>query len=192
MAIITLDDFKLFNNISDTTKDELYQLYIDAACDLVKKYTHRDLESTEYTEVYDGPRSCSLVLNQFPVSEIDTILVDTEEIEVYDATDNPSGYQLDSANGIVHLTSMWPAGRKIINIVYTAGFDTIPADLKYATLSVASYMRNLKNRQGIRSESLGTYNVNLMNELQGDAIIPDLMTKNILDRYKDRTRHNIY
>lgn len=192
MALINLSEFKLFCNILTSDKDDLYQLYIDAACDMAQKYTHREFERKERVgERYDGSRSNVLILKNYPIISISKIIDSGEEVNP--KTVNQHGYLCDFTNGLVYNDNLWSCGRNTISVDYISGFEVIPSDLKYAVLAIASYLRNLKNKQGIRSQSLGVYSASIINEApQGEALIPDIATRIILDKYKDRSRKGFY
>ena len=70
-------------------------------------------------------------------------------------------------------------------------YDTsiaLPLDLQWAACEMMAYFRNVQGRAGILSESLGSYSYRLatgISDMGGELTIPNIMIKNILDRYKD-------
>lgn len=197
MALITLSELKTFLSISGTDQDTILQIYVDSANAFIINYLNRDIEETAYTdEVYDGPGTPALVLRQYPLISVEEVLVNGEaETESTDVTDTEGYYIKSYDNGILYNRAFWDRGRGIIQVSYTAGYTTIPGDLKHASLAVAGYFRNMGNKTGVRSESLGSYSYSIANELAAmgsDLTIPDVVVKNILDRYRARYIGGVY
>jgi uncharacterized phiE125 gp8 family phage protein len=185
MALITLAELKTFMSVTDASQDTLLQIFVDSTDAFVKNYTHRALESAEYTaEIYDGPGTPMLTLKEYPVTEIDEIIQWDEEVELSTDITDSDGYYLKDDYGIVYHRTCWDRGRGIITATYTAGYATIPSDLKHACLACATFFVNMSNKQGITHENLGSYSYSLASGLVGDLTIPDIVVKNILDRYK--------
>ncbi len=192
MSVITLENTKIFLGISGTSENASLQQIIDAVHDFVKKYTNRIIEEAIYTEeLYDGSGGVALLLKNFPIIEITEILVDTEEIDERSDVDEEGWYIKDAECGIVYNNEGWTRGRGNIQVTYSAGYSstTLPKDLQYAYYSLTSYFRNLKGKSGILSENLGSYGYTIatgLNNMLGELTIPDVIVKNILDRYKKR------
>lgn len=79
----------------------------------------------------------------------------------------------------------WPRGYSNVKVIYTAGYETIPSDLRMAATTLVAYMARSQPYGGFipSSESLGAYSYSLM---QGNADIPELgAVKQILSRYRE-------
>lgn len=78
MAITSLQKFKDFLTISAsvTTNDVAYQMHLDAAEAVAKRYCGRDFTSQAYTEFYDGTGTSTLPLRQRPVSAVSSVYLD--------------------------------------------------------------------------------------------------------------------
>lgn len=196
MAIITLAEAKTHIGITGTSEDTSLQQIVDAVNVFVGTYCHRTFESATYTEeLYDGSGGPELVLKNYPIITITEILVDTEEVD--ERTDvGEEGYYIKNANnGILYNNAGWSRGRGNIQITYTAGYATVPNDLKYACLAMAAYFRNMKGKDGIMSESLGSYAYSIasgLNNMLGELTIPSVIIKNILDRYKKIINYMVF
>lgn len=134
MALITLEEYKAFYNITATTDDISNQVLIDIAITLIDGFIGRSLESTVYTdEEYDGGVS-TIVLDATPVISIGSFTA--AGVDVVD-------YSLYKANGMLRSGSTVPqyysaqsrfaGGIQDVLITYTAGYVTIPEDVKYCT-----------------------------------------------------------
>jgi hypothetical protein len=89
-------------------------------------------------------------------------------------------------DGVVFHSTVWPSGRNILTVNYTAGFDPMPADIVAAALEMASFYRSVTQKTGIMSESLGSYSTSLMttSNMEGGLTIPSILFRMILDRYR--------
>jgi hypothetical protein len=87
--------------------------------------------------------------------------------------DNVSEYRVDYDTGLVHIiadrfpgirsddasANRFPSGFFPVFVQYTAGFETVPADLEQACIEIAADLyRERKQDKTITSESLGDYN----------------------------------
>jgi hypothetical protein len=86
--------------------------------------------------------------------------------------DNVSEYRVDYATGLIHLiadrfpglrsddasANRFPSGFYPVFVQYTAGFETVPADLQQTCIEIAADLyRERKQDKTITSESLGDY-----------------------------------
>jgi hypothetical protein len=77
----------------------------------------------------------------------------------------------------------WPRGSGNIKVRYSAGYETVPADLQYAaTTLVGQLMRQQLSGWPLQSESLGAYSYSILTNSQD----PDIgQIRSILSRYKE-------
>lgn len=190
MALITLAEFKATMGISDSTNDSLYTALIAHADALIKKRTRRNLESATFTQIYSGNGSIHLFLKETPVTGVSSIYLNnsaywdlsafTSSHLLVAGTDyavqwNESGL---CVSGIVRrLNGVWPGavldspqrlvhGPEIqqgnIKVTYTAGYATIPSDLKWAaSLIVKQAVNSLSGGGPMQSESHEYYSYSL-------------------------------
>jgi hypothetical protein len=203
MNFVTLAEAKAHIGISGSSEDTSLGVIVDAVNAFIPTYCNRKFDETTYDrELYNGSGQAALVLKQRPVVEITEVLVRGEAIELRseDPDTNQLGYYyFDLAEGIIYNNRIWERGRGIIQISYTAGYVSsvsdqydpsipLPLDLKFAACEMVSYFRNVKGKAGILSESLGSYSYRLatgVGDMGGELTIPNVIIKNILDRYKD-------
>lgn len=195
MAIVSLEDVKTFLGIAedDTSQDNRLAPVVDAFCVYIPTYLGRILEETEFEdELYDGTGLPTLVLKNYPITEITSITVngdDFPEVTYEERMSSIIGYYIHNANnGILMNLSIWPRGRGNILISYKAGYDEIPADIIYATLKTMEHYWALNKRSaGVLGESLGSYSYSLAtgyNAPEGQWYIPN-EARVIFDTYRD-------
>jgi len=130
-----------------------FEELIDRAQSLIEGYCGREFEEAAHSELYDGNGREVLTLRNYPVSSVSAVYLvcDDEESEITD-------YEVDEADGVLTRDEGWPQGYRNIKVEYTAGYSTVPAELKAICLEVAGMLYRQAGRDPrIRSERLGRY-----------------------------------
>ena len=78
------------------------------------------------------------------------------------------------------LYALLPTGRQVISICYTAGFSSVPNDLKYAASLIAVQAFNQQSHLGYKSEKAGDYSYTMN---AGGCTIPAL-ARRILNKHR--------
>lgn len=124
---------------------------------------------TEYTELLDGKNYPRIWVTNKPVLMVISVKVNG------DVLDDPDGVEwtLDPQRGELlrgagqhdpRFASWWPSGRRNIEVVYMAGYDPIPEDVKRATvITMQSYAAQMTMSGGgiYKSEEIGDYKYTL-------------------------------
>lgn len=88
MALITVDRAsELIPNFNGTDTDVLTDI-VNAASDTVCRYCNRDFVLTTYDEVYDGTGDYNLLLNQYPITEIQRVAYTYQQTTMIRNTDS--------------------------------------------------------------------------------------------------------
>ena len=93
-------------------------------------------------------------------------------------------YKIDKSLGMITLMPMGnflPVGREKVEITYTAGFSSVPADLIYAGNLIACSMFNQQSHVGFASEKAGSYTYSLGKGV--GSSIPSLASR-ILNKHR--------
>jgi hypothetical protein len=148
-ALVDLDPFKGFVKVplAILTQDALLRDFINEASSLCESYCGRKFRSATYTEYQNGSKTPEIMFKQWPVSSITTVAIDPDRLFPISTVLDPTTYTLTGdTNGegiLVELFSqVFPAGRKIVKLVYTAGYATfasVPGDLQLACKRIAAY-----------------------------------------------------
>lgn len=138
-SLLTLAELRAAAGVSDGSKDSILVPlgnYISAMITSVCKVARSGaipptlrLETVEETFRLKSEQQ-SLVLARRPVTEIDTITVSDSE----QGTDD---YEYEAASGLLYRLcgerrAYWPCGETVVT--YSAGYATVPDDLKYAAI----------------------------------------------------------
>jgi hypothetical protein len=190
-ALASLAYVKDYCNITVTTYDSYLTNRINAASAEIQTWCNRTFPLTNYTENYDGPGSTILQLRQRPVTAVTSI---TTEFYSGMPTVIPSTeFVLNSRTGLVSVKpsstySYWfpydaVAGQQSIQVVYTAGYSTIPQDIQEA---VAKIVLNKFNALGadmtMMMEKIGDYQYTRRSDANR-SLTPDIQA--MLWSYKD-------
>jgi hypothetical protein len=149
MEIITLEEFQAYTGIHDN--DDLSTQLIDSAEAIVINYLGYSPVQATYTDTISGNGKNEISLYRKNVSNITSLTIDGVAID-------PTKISTCGANGecIFFDGGIFPAGHGNIIISYTAGWETIPAEIKMAVLRIAALLQSESGGNiGITSKSFG-------------------------------------
>ena len=191
--LVTLAQYKDAEGISTPKEDLRLNSIIPSVSQLVKTYcgnTFLDYYSSNKTETFNIEWATHIV--QLTESPVNTI-VSVQEREAYSSayttlTVGDYEYFLDSSTDSILRTSNggqyqnWPRGVGSVKVVYTAGYSTVPEDLKLAIFDLVTYY--LKDEHKERRSIAGASVQNQASTSQRNNVsFPDHI-KRILDLYK--------
>jgi len=191
--LITLQEYKTAEGISQPKEDARLNVLIPSVSQLVKTYCGNsfvDFFSTNKTETFTLEWGTYIVqLTESPVNAI----VSVQETTSYGGalatlTVGAQEYALNKATDCIYRTTTggyknWPIGIETVKVVYTAGYSAIPADLKLAVLDLITYY--LKDEHKSRQSIAGASIQNQTSSSQRDNVsFPDHI-KRVLDLYKN-------
>jgi hypothetical protein len=150
-AFITTSDLSSYLGRS-VTADAGGTIAVDAACELVRTMTGQTFNAGTSTIHLDGTGTDALPLPEFPVNTVGTVAVGgtitSGSIAGGSAVTNwalrGDGVLLRTAGAAVAdytedvLPLRWPKGRQNIQVTYTHGYSTVPADIRMVALHIAS------------------------------------------------------
>lgn len=165
--------------VLDTDQSEIEAL-IDAASALANQYARRRLAAREYTVELDGSGRDTLVLPAYPIGEVSAVYIDSAR--AFPDASAVTDYVRYDDEGILYRAAGWPAEKKNVRVVYTAGLDPVPADLRDAVLEVVAY--NLRRFRG--DAIIGVKSMSLSQGLttQYELTIP-VNAQRVFESYRD-------
>lgn len=139
--LVTKAEYKAYMGISSTNSDAEIDFLIPKVSDLVKTYCRRtfiDYYDEAKTEYFDGGFK-KLILKESPVVNVTSVAYSEDFGKTYTSLAKFTDWiQRDD-----FVLSTNPGGfREVLNgykVVYFAGYETIPADLKLAVLDLVEY-----------------------------------------------------
>lgn len=181
-SLVSLSDVKTHLGLDqdspeDTSQDSKLTALIGYVSATIEKYTGRKFESTSYTETFDGGEENLQLANRpvIAVSSVTDLDPSPDEVQV------TSTYRVDLTAGLVFKDDLgtdtseidrfytsrnqiWGAGRQRWQVSYTAGYTTIPDDVKLAALQL---IETETREAGVSSYRLGDYAVTYANPEAG-------------------------
>lgn len=179
--LATLSELKSYLNITDTDSDTLLTMLLSSADSSIKTRTGRELEldGANRVEVMDGRGQPNLFLEKYPVATFVSLEKNTGTIPVpvWEVIPTTS-YAVRNATGIISFTGSEYRGINRLRATYTAGYATIPGDLKLACIKIAASAYNRRNSDGIKSETVNG------DRLDFDASELPKDVEDIIDNYR--------
>ncbi len=168
-------------NVWQETWDTLLGYLIAAVSRACETYCNREFEARERVEVYDGGGRF-IFLRCLPVISIAAVKISDEWNWDAVTPEEPSEYAFDAATGMVQFRNfIWPCGALGVQVTYTGGYLTIPADLERAAATQVAY--EFKRRKDVGLESVSMPDGSIQ-KVAAAEFLPAV--KPILDRYRLR------
>jgi hypothetical protein len=191
--LITLDEYKTSEKIESTKEDARLNTIITSVSQLVKTYcnnTFVDYKTTNKTEYFNNHYSVtSIQLSESPLLTVVSVKERTGIAEAYKTLVVNVDYYVDlgtdsifRSNGANGYTP-FPMGPGAVEVVYTAGYTTCPADLQLAVSDLITYYHKdeHKARQTMQGASIQN---NTSSSQRNNVAFPDHI-KRVLDLYKN-------
>jgi len=182
-SLVALDDLKDDLGITSSSEDDYLTRQIASASADIALYCDRVFKTETVIETFHLTQTERLLcLERYPVGSIGSITVDGTALAsgLYQA-DGDTGhlYRKDSDGDI----TTWAICRTVVT--YDAGYDTIPADLEAACISLIKARRSARTRDPVlRSEEIpDVYKAAYWVSGPGDGELPPDVTA-ALDRYR--------
>lgn len=186
MALTTVANVKTKLGISSSTHDTVLTSLVAQVDAMISKWLGRNIEEAEYTEYPDGYSSKRIRLKQQPAVEIESVRVDALRLFTASSTLLVADVDYKLVNGMLYrLNGVWPSTREnrwglladaqvpsngLIQVVYTAGYDPVPADVTLAADMLAVKLFRLRKKgEVMSSESLEDYSYS-RNDVGGDMM----------------------
>lgn len=174
MSVVTLAEAKAHLNIERDDQDDEIQSHLDAAEAAVAKRVGA-LEPTAVTERVRGC-AASLVLTSLPAVSLTSVTaVGGDALDVSDLYVGPAG--------VVEYeeSSTW-FGSRAYTVVYEAGHDPLPNDLRQAVLEMTRHLWAAQRGGGTRPGSPPS--TELSNTLPGSSIALPFRVAQLISRYE--------
>ena len=191
--LITLDEYKISENIQSTKEDARINSLISAVSQLVKTYCGNsfiDFYSTDKTETFTINWETDIVqLTESPVNSLATVKERTSFDGAYTTLDASKDYYFDGVTDAVFRINSdgsrknFPRGPKSVEVSYRAGYSACPADLQLAVIDLITYY--MKDEHKARQTIAGASIQNQGSTSQRNNVaFPDHI-KRVLDLYKN-------
>ena len=157
--LLTLTEYKAYAGITSDTLDTIVTAIIPKASQLVKSICRRtfvDYISDSKVETFSGNNESRLYLKEYPILQIYDVELSTDFGNTYTSLVEYTDYVLDQEDGSIVAISggatdgvVFPKYVNGYKVTYTAGYETLPEDLKVAVLDLITYY--VKNDGSVHS-----------------------------------------
>jgi len=192
--LITLEEYKEAEGIQSPKEDLRIEALIPSVSQLVKTYCANsivDYYSTNKTEVINVNWDTDVI--QLTESPVNTIVSVEERASYQDSyvtlTEGAYEFYFDGSTDSLFRTTggrnyrNWQKGPGAVRVVYTAGYETVPADLQLAVIDLITYY--IKDEHKERKTLAGATMQNQASTSQRNNVaFPDHI-KRVLDLYKN-------
>lgn len=185
LPLITRAEYKAYVGITSPNSDAIIDAIIPKVSEFVKTYCRRtfvDYINDSKTEVSNGGYGPHICTKEYPVLAVSEVSYSEDYGQTYTALVEFTDFVLDIENDAVLSLDAY-GFNKLINgyqITYTAGYETIPEDLKLAIMDLVTYY--VKNDMAVHSpKSPGTNSVQV--EYITTSALPAHIRR-VLDMYK--------
>ena len=189
--LISLADFKTLAEINSTQHDAKLEELIDSVSQLVKTYCGQsflDFYDTNKTEFFTKNFGSHIVeLGESPIVSITSVAERDSPANSYTTLTENTDWVLDNTTDSLFRMSgssykNWETGPNSVKVVYKAGYEALPQDLRLAVVDLIMYYH--KNEQKQRQTIAGATIQNQSTTSQRDSVaFPDHI-KRVLDLYK--------
>lgn len=196
--LITLDEYKLLEGINSTQNDDKFEQLLTSVSTLVRSYTGQTFDefngSPAKTEFFDIQWDTPMVqLEETPVIEILGVFERESQGEEYNelfrngTNDKYEWYFDKTTESVIRTVESghyrdWKRGVGSVKVIYTAGYTSIPEDLKLAVADLVTYYHKEEYKQ---NQTIGsTTREGAASTVVGDSGFPDHIRR-VLDLYRD-------
>jgi len=188
-ALLELAPAKIYLGIplAELSQDDLIEGFINECSTLIENYCNRQFRQVTHTERFDGVSVTEILMNQWPISSITSVHVDSKRAFGVDTLVDPSNYELfqdERGESILvqRFDQAFPRGNKNVKIIYTAGYSAfadVPSDIQLATkITVAFYYQQQQQKNwSYSNKQKADENITLVQGIPESAVL-------ILENYK--------
>jgi len=183
MSLCTLDNVKdVLGMKGSSEEDGVLEIIIDNVSKTFETHCDRVFDSTEHTEYFDGRGRSWVRPKHYPITSVSGVWDDFDWGWGSDDLVDSSYYRVASDGMFIVLKSTtFVDAEQNVKIIYTAGYTTIPNDLRGACID--EVIRMYKSRT---SRHLITYSNTDGENYDYDLNAFSDNTKEILKRYKNK------
>lgn len=193
-ALTTVADVKesLGIDSGDNSKNNLIIRKINQATEMIERYTGRRFKTTTYTnEEYDATGIDQLILRQRPIHTDEAFSLswrNSSQNEDQWEVSETEYYFSDANAGVVDGNFNFGGRWNRFRVTYTAGYDTIPADIAEAAATLAGFLvENGAAGTNVKSKTEGQRKIEYQDQgMQGAmSLFEQLGIDDILNPYRN-------
>jgi hypothetical protein len=153
MALATVDDLKKLLAVQHSDDDEMLSRIVDSASEFFESQCGRTILAADYTDIQDGHGGNAIAPVEYPVISVTSLTVNGEVVPESTAYGVEGWFLRGDVVRLRGSTYRFCEGDGNIELVYRAGFETVPPDVVQAVLELGALMYREKDRVGQQSRN---------------------------------------
>lgn len=141
--LTTLAAVKAYAGVTNSNDDALISNLITAYSQWVRSYTSRDFTIQQYNIWRSGRGNAALVVPDYPITSVASLTVEGRSIPAAPSW-GAFGYRFTDTEVMLSGGCVFPVGRNNINLVFSAGYANVPADITQAVTELVSLRYRMK------------------------------------------------
>lgn len=178
-ALVTTEYIRTFLDFA-SDKTPKYEEYINMASQLIESFTKRKLFQSDYQKDFDGNGLGFIILDQYPVNEVSAVFYDPSR--EFGSDTELTDFLYEEFGSLVFPGMVIEKAPQCVRVVYNAGYEIIPDDIRLATLETIAFISSR-----IGSSRIGMKTMNAPDGLNTsyELSLP-LNARNLLEPYVRR------
>lgn len=179
--LVTKAEYKAYKGITSTNSDAEIDFLIPKVSDLVKTYCRRtfiDFYDESKTEVFDGGFK-KIILKETPVVTVSSVAYSADYGSTYTNLTKFTDYVVRDDYVLSLNSTGFPEVINGYRVIYYAGYEVVPSDLKLAVLDLVEYYS--KNNSAVHTTRDITPNTTQISYISSSNFPANI--KRVLDQY---------
>lgn len=164
--MITKTEVKSYLGITANTYDTVLEFLVSGCVAFVESQIRRKIDSASYTELHNGGKEKYFVRNT-PMTAITSVKYNAGTQHTPNWQTVPLDNVTFEASGVVEAFGL-PCGIRNIEIIYTGGYASTPADLGFVIVQLVAKAFEQRNAQGKAKEAMGGVSVDWKDTLSAE------------------------
>lgn len=154
-VLVTPELFEAFTGLDDASMsaaDKMStELLVNASSKQILQFTGRLFKQGTFSEVWDGQDSDLILTTEYPVISVTSVKFSFNGDFASQQAIDPQLYGVDPSGSSISFRGnvRTPLERACVQVVYQAGYATIPEDLQLASLLQYKFLASLKSGGGM-------------------------------------------
>lgn len=160
--MITLEDYKIYKKLTKTESDEELTKIIASVVSMIKAYCGHsfvDYYTTPKVEIFNIKQNQhAILLNEWLVKDVTLVEYRDSYDQAYTTLSSAEYFVDKTIDTVFKHSGYWPEGFGAVKITYTAGYSSVPEDVKIAGLDLVHHYHKeeYKERKSIGAASIDT------------------------------------
>jgi hypothetical protein len=140
-------------SMTGTSDDGLLASLITACSAAIQSYLNRNFAQQAYTELRNGTGTSRMVVANYPLVSVQSVLVNGQAVQQSSDGFTQYGWTFDD-RGLTMIGDVWARGTRNVQIIYTAGYASVPLDIAQTCAEWVAFCYRERDRIGHASKSV--------------------------------------